>query len=168
MVDAQCFRDAMARLGAAVTVVTTDGSAGRYGLTVSAVCSVTDAPPSLLVCVNRQSRSHAKLTENGVLCVNVLASAQQDLCGRFAGKALADEDRFAAAEWSTLRTGSPVLAGALAAFDCRIVLGRFIGTHSAFLCEVDAIAISEADAGLVYFDRSFHHLRLTPPAVVGP
>ena len=35
----------MARLGAAVNVVTTDGPAGRYGFTASAVCSVTDDPP---------------------------------------------------------------------------------------------------------------------------
>ena len=57
MVHRQAYREAMARFGAAVSVVTTDGPAGRYGFTASAVCSVTDDPPTLLVCMNRGSKS---------------------------------------------------------------------------------------------------------------
>ena len=49
------FRDAMASLSAAVNIVTTDGPAGRCGITATAVCSVTDTPPTLLVCINRNS-----------------------------------------------------------------------------------------------------------------
>lgn len=49
MVDVTQFRNAMAMLGGAVSVITTDGPAGRFGFTASAVCSVTDAPPTLLV-----------------------------------------------------------------------------------------------------------------------
>lgn len=44
-VEKQDFRDAMARLGSAVNIITTDGPAGRAGFTASAVCSVTDTPP---------------------------------------------------------------------------------------------------------------------------
>ena len=54
-VSRQEFRDAMARLGAAVNIITTDGAAGRGGITATAVCSVTDDPPTLLVCLNRTS-----------------------------------------------------------------------------------------------------------------
>ena len=49
------YREAMSRLGAAVSVITTDGPAGPSGFTASAVCSVTDAPPTLLVCLNRSA-----------------------------------------------------------------------------------------------------------------
>ena len=55
-VTRQDFRDAMARLGAAVNIITTGGPAGRGGFTASAVCSVTDEPPTLLVCMNRGDR----------------------------------------------------------------------------------------------------------------
>jgi flavin reductase len=68
------FRDAMARLGAAVNVVTTDGEGGRAGFTASAVCSVTDDPPTLLVCLNRAASSNAVFLRNMVLCVNTLAA----------------------------------------------------------------------------------------------
>ncbi len=53
IVDQQTFRDAMSCMGAAVNIITTDGPAGRAGFTASAVCSVTDTPPTLLVCLNR-------------------------------------------------------------------------------------------------------------------
>ena len=54
IVDQQTFRDAMSCMGAAVNIITTDGPAGRAGFTASAVCSVTDTPPTLLVCLNRR------------------------------------------------------------------------------------------------------------------
>ena len=58
-VTRQDFRDAMARLGAAVNIITTGGPAGRGGFTASAVCSVTDDPPTLLVCMNRNATAAA-------------------------------------------------------------------------------------------------------------
>ena len=54
-VDQAQFRDAMSRLGAAVHVVTMDGKAGKTGFMATAVCSVSDAPPTILVCINRKS-----------------------------------------------------------------------------------------------------------------
>ena len=158
MVEQKIFRDGMARLGAAVTVVTTDGPAGRRGLTVSAVCSVTDAPPSLMVCINQSSGSHDVVTANGVLCVNVLAGRHEALSAAFAGRGDPGGDRFAGEAWTTLVTGAPALVDAVAAFDCRIKLARSIGTHSAILCEVEAMAVGEMAEGLIYFDRAFHRL----------
>lgn len=158
MVDQKIFRDGMARLGAAVTVVTTDGPAGRRGLTVSAVCSVTDTPPSLMVCIHQGSRSHDVVTANGVLCVNVLAGRHEALSAVFGGRSDPGLDRFGSESWTTLVTGAPALADAVAAFDCRIKLARSIGTHSAMLCEVEAMAVGDAAEGLIYFDRAFHRL----------
>ncbi|MGI3165701.1 flavin reductase [Pseudooceanicola sp. 200-1SW] len=152
------FREGMSRLGAAVTVLTTDGPAGRHGMTASAVCSVTDTPPTLLVCVNRNNRSHDMFAENGTLCVNVLGPQHQDLSGIFA-RAGTDE-RFADSGWTTHATGAPVLTDALAAFDCRITGRSEVGTHSVFFCEVEEIALNEGDrSGLIWFGRDFHHLR---------
>ena len=53
MIEATDFRDAMSLLTSAVSVVTTAGMADRHGFTASAVCSVTDTPPTLLVCMNK-------------------------------------------------------------------------------------------------------------------
>ncbi|WP_372618445.1 flavin reductase [Falsiroseomonas sp.] len=152
------FRDAMARLGAAVNIVTTDGAAGRAGFTASAVCSVTDDPPTLLVCLNRSSRNNALFKANGVLCVNTLASDRQALSDAFAGKGgLEAEGRFALAHWSSLATGAPVLEdAAVVAFDCRITEVLEKGTHSVLFAEIAAIRQGAAGGALIWYGRDYH------------
>ena len=101
------------------------GRAAAPGFTASAVCSVTDTPPTLLVCANRTNDSYPAMKANAVLCVNTLAGAHEELSPVFAG--MTDhtmEARFEGATWHTLLTGAPVLDGALVAFDCRIDADR--------------------------------------------
>ncbi|MWB76438.1 flavin reductase [Pseudooceanicola sp. 216_PA32_1] len=147
----------MARLGAAVTVLTTDGPAGKHGMTASAVCSVTDTPPTLLVCVNRTSRSHDHFAGNKVLAVNVLAGRHRALSEVFARQN--ETDRFATGSWTRLATGSPVLADASVAFDCRVSETSTVGSHTVFFCEVQAMAQHGGQAeSLIWFGRDFHHI----------
>lgn len=156
------FRHAMSRLGAAVNLITTDGAAGRHGLTASAVCSVTDSPPTLLVCINRGTGTHQIYRDNGVLCVNVLAPRHEPLSGLFAGRSDIAE-RFASGHWGTLTTGAPVLLDAGVSFDCRISQVQDVGTHGVFFCEIVDLRIADDAQGLVYFDRGYHPLGLSLP-----
>lgn len=159
MVEQNQFRAAMARLGAAVNIVTTDGPAGRYGVAVSAVCSVTDDPPTVLVCINRISKANETLKANGVLCVNVLAGRHEALSSRFSTRAFSITERFGdEALWTRLQTGSPVLTDASVALDCRIASYREVGTHSVFFGEVQKLQLADRAESLVYFNRSYHHL----------
>ena len=163
MISKGAFRDAMARLGAAVNVIATDGPGGRRGFTASAVCSVTDEPPTLLVCVNRNNDSYAALRANGVLCVNTLSARQQDISAVFAGTSgTSGEERFRFGDWDTVQTGAPALRGAVASFDCRVVQVTEVGTHSVFFCEVVAIRHGPQHEGLIYFGRGYHPVGLTP------
>src|SRR5271156_6308937 len=98
----------MARLGAAVNVITTDGPAGRAGFTASAVCSVTDSPPTLLVCLNRNASASPAVHANAVVCVNVLSEGQRDISTLFGGKTPMAA-RFDAARWGGTSTGAPRL-----------------------------------------------------------
>lgn len=150
------FREAMARLGAAVHVVTTAGIAGRTGFTATAVCSVSDAPPTLLVCLNRKSRGNPVLRENGVFCVNTLGADAEAIADVFAGRTgAASEERFAVGDWFTLSTGAPVLRAAVVAFDCRTVDVKSVATHNVFFAVVEAIHIGPAGEALVYHDRAY-------------
>jgi flavin reductase len=157
-IESPTFRDAMARLGAAVSVITTDGPGGLAGMTASAVCGVTDAPPTLLVCINRESASCEVFEKNGVLCVNALASGQREISDRFAGRTgLASADRFDGTDWQRLATGAPLISGALVSFDCRIADRVDRGTHAVFFAEVEAVTHQDtANCGLIYFARSYH------------
>ncbi|HVX57104.1 MAG TPA: flavin reductase [Candidatus Saccharimonadales bacterium] len=159
----QQFRNAMAQLAAAVNIITTAGPAGRGGFTASAVCSVTDDPPTLLVCMHRSSAQHALFVANSVLCVNTLAAGHQNLSTVFAGvPAMSITERFGLTDWESLATGAPVLPSALASFDCRIVETVDKGTHSVFFAEVLAMKRNPERAhGLVYFSRRYHQVGLS-------
>ncbi len=158
MVDRQIFRAAMARLGAPVTIITSDGPGGRYGMTASAVCSVTDDPPTLLICVNRSSNANIVLKANGALCVNILAGRHQPVSERFARSGLTMAERFGEEAWGTLATGAPVLADASVALDCRLVEVSEVGTHSVFFCRVEDARFHDDVEGLIYFDRAYHRV----------
>ena len=100
----------MSRLGAAVHIVTTAGTGGKTGFTATAVCSVSDTPATLLVCLNRRSQSGPVLAQNSVFCVNTLPASEEKLADMFAGRSGAQlHERFAQGEWTTLKTGAPVL-----------------------------------------------------------
>jgi flavin reductase len=152
------YRDAMACLGTAVNIVTTDGSAGRAGFTASAVCSVTDDPRTLLVGINRRSSAYASVRANGVVCVNVQSPRHQQLSQLFGGK-LSAEQRFAATTWSTLETGAPVLADGAVAFDCQIVDVANVGTLDVLFCRVVALRHTDYADSLIYFGRNYYVVR---------
>jgi len=148
------FRSAMARLAAAVTIVTTDGEGGKAGFAATAVTSVSDNPPMLLVCLNRGSSAYPAVKANGVVCVNVLESGHADLSKLFGGKTPV-EQRFAGAEWQTTETGCHRLPDALTSFDCRIASVADGATHDVLFCEVLDTVIRPDGEALVYFDRGY-------------
>jgi len=149
------FRDAMSRLAAAVNIITTDGRAGRVGFTATAVCSVTDAPPTILVCMNLGSRRFAAFAENRVLCVNVLDPVQARLSDLFARKDVELDRCFAAAHWEALGTGSPALEGAAVCLDCKIVQISEVGTHGVLLCEVQGVRSKPRSGALLWHNRAY-------------
>ena len=84
-IDRAAFREAMSHFAAAVCLVTTDGPAGRRGVTVTSVCSVSDDPATLLVCLNRSNAANARFDENGVFVVIGLAYRSEPVASAFWG-----------------------------------------------------------------------------------
>lgn len=157
MIEVTDFRNAMSLLASAVNVVTTAGISGRYGFTASAVCGVTDAPASLLVCMNKAASSHIHFIENKILTVNVFTTHHQHISKAFSSK-MSPEERFKDGVWTELETGAPVLDDALVSFDCEIEQIQEVGTHTIFICRIVAIQQSQQEQGLVYFNRAYHHV----------
>ncbi len=155
-VDSPVFREAMSRLGAAVHIVTTAGPAGKSGFTATAVCSVTDQPAMLLVCLNRRSNSAPILAQNGVFCVNTLGAAEEKLADIFAGRSgMHLEARFGVGEWTTLKTGAPVLGSAVVAFDCRTIEVKAVASHNVIFGAVEAVKLGPGGPALVYHERIY-------------
>lgn len=153
-IDQHVFRQGMSNLGAAVNVITTHGEAGQAGFTASAVCSVTDNPPTLLVCLNRSASVFEIFNKNQVLCVNTLSSQQQHLSNLFGGKTPMTE-RFQQGQWTTLVTQAPVLEDALVSFDCEVVQSLSVGSHDVLFCQVKAMKQNQGMNALMYFNRAY-------------
>ena len=86
--------------------------------------------------------------------MNVLATTDQALAVRFAG-AEAPELRFEMGDWVTAVTGAPLLATAVAGFDCRVVTVLETGTHTVFIGEVLEARLPTAREPLLYLAGAY-------------
>ena len=159
-VGAEDFRRGMRRLAAGVTIVAAAHGGERSGLTATAVSSLTAEPPQLLVCVNRSAAAHEQIRKGEALCVNALALEHRALAERFAGiGGIHGPERFEAGSWTTLATGAPVLADALAAFDCVVVDAVDVATHTIFISRVVAVRAREDGVALAWESGGFASVR---------
>jgi flavin reductase (DIM6/NTAB) family NADH-FMN oxidoreductase RutF len=159
-IPADEFRASMRHLAGAVTVIATGTKGHRFGLTATAVCSLSDDPATLLVCVNRSASAHDVISQNRTFSINLLADDQEPIAARFSGRAgHKGEARFEGGDWRTLATGAPTLVDALATFDCEVNQEHVFTTHTIFIGRVVASSAREAAEPLVYLRGAFRHLR---------
>lgn len=154
-VAAAAFVEGMRGAVTGVNIVTTDGAAGRFGVTVSAFSSVSAEPPMVLVCINQRSPVSDALARNKCFAVNVLSTMQQNLADSFAGSpGRWTPYDFDLARWNASITGAPVLSGAVAGFDCALATTVDAGTHRIFIGRVVGVATAARDP-LLYSDRMY-------------
>ena len=106
-----------------------------------------------------RTASSTKRTRAGRFCVNVLTEKQDHVAKLFAGMAGKGADRFAAGEWTTLKSGAPVLVDAAASFDCRLASISDQSTHSVLFGDVLATRHRAGEDTLLYGVRRFRQLR---------
>lgn len=152
------YRQGMRQLAAAVSVITAQHCGARNGLTATAVMSVCADPPRLAVAVNRNASALPFLVGAGTFAVNVLRYDQDAIATNFATSKVKGEARFEGANWGVLATGSPVLDGAAATFDCRIASTTEVGTHLLIIGDVQALQVSPNDRPLLYLDGTWASL----------
>lgn len=135
------FRSLMSCFATGVTVATTVDADGKpWGMTASAVTSVSLEPPLLLICVDREAKFHAALHGGTGFALNVLAADQETLSRTFAGSL---DDPFASADYRIGPDGFPLLAGVVAHIACS-PWGTFeAGDHTVFFGEVSGGEIFE-------------------------
>jgi len=150
-VDPQVFRQVIGNFASGVTVITTREQDINYGLTASAVTSLTLEPPMLLVCINKNTGTQAVISRTRKFGVNILGQEQAHLAYQFAKP---QSDKFQGVEISYGGLGVPLLTGALARIECRVAADVEAGTHKVFLAEVDS-AETSGEAPLTYFRGKF-------------
>lgn len=155
------FKLGMRNLAGAVSIITSSHGGHRFGMTATAVCSVSADPPTLLACINRGTTTHQAVGDAGVYCVHVLRHEDREISRLFSGALGSDmrgEERFRAELWTRLATGSPVLVNALVAFDCRVANRLVHGTHTIFVGEVERLQIGGKGKPLLYSDGQYAKL----------
>ena len=159
LTDSKIYRDAMARYAGHVQLVTTRLGTEHRGVAVTAACSVSDNPPTVLVCLNHNNEKNKIFSDAGIFALNSLAAHHQSLSHGFSGlEKLSTDERFARGTWDEMVTGAPTLTDALAVYDCRIIDIRPVHTHSILIGEVASVRLGPADPALIYMDRHYRTL----------
>jgi flavin reductase (DIM6/NTAB) family NADH-FMN oxidoreductase RutF len=148
------FRKAMRRLTGTVTVITTAHEGRRYGMTATAVTSVSADPPSLLICINRAASLHEPLIRAGRYCVNILQAGQTDVAQAFSG-GVPQDLRFCQGDWREDTTGLPFLRDAQANIFCDADAMASYGTHSIIIGKVSDVLVAGRVTPLLYQDGQY-------------
>jgi flavin reductase (DIM6/NTAB) family NADH-FMN oxidoreductase RutF len=147
-IDQHAFRAVLGRFSSGVTVVTlVDGDGIDCGMTVSAFCSVSLAPPLVLVCVDHAASIHASMSKADSFTVNILSEGQEALARRFADP---ESDRFDGIGFTRGGNGSAILGDVLGYLQCKVVTRHVTGDHDIIIGEVDEASASEGRPLLYY------------------
>jgi flavin reductase (DIM6/NTAB) family NADH-FMN oxidoreductase RutF len=142
-----------------VTIVTTHDGERRAGLTATAVCSLMDSPPSLLVSLGRGSQSCPMILSSRRFAVNILQEDQAPVASvfaRHAADAAAGEQKFReGGGWTEGPGGVPLLDGCLANLVCNVIESTTMKTHTVFFGLVTAVRFPSEGRPLLYGLRQF-------------
>lgn len=150
-VSTEEFKLGLRRWASGVTIVTARAGERVHGMTVSAFTSVSIAPPLVLVCADKSSDTLRLIEEGGVFAANLLGRGHEELSNRFA---FGDErTRFDGVEWHAGKTGAPLLDGAIASIDCRVVGTHEAGDHVIYVGEVEGVELRDGEPMLYFAGR---------------
>ncbi len=154
-IDETTFRQVLGHWATGVSVVTACVDGACTGLTVSAFSSLSLQPPLVLICIDHQTASHALIAVAGSFAVNMLDERSEHLSRHFASHV---PDKFAGVGYRFGTTGAPILDGALAVVECRIVNSLPGGDHTIFVGQVVAAIASDDRQPLLYFRGGYREL----------
>jgi flavin reductase (DIM6/NTAB) family NADH-FMN oxidoreductase RutF/nitroreductase len=154
LVSGDLFKSLMRNIASSVAVITTTNGDKHHGMTATAVCSVSADPATILIVVNRSTRSHPIISASKTFTVNILAEHQHAISGRFASK---HDDPFAGVPHHAGSNGSPIIADVAAYLECTTVSEIDVGTHTIFIGHVIGGDVSAVHP-LVYHEGEYKSL----------
>ena len=143
-----------------VSIITTLQGSRFRGTTVSACISTSIDPFQLLISLEDESQMAAWIQASGVFAANVLPWNEQFLADQFAGYAPLASATFERIPHFVGATGTPILRGAIAWVECRVVDSFRTGDHICFVGEALAKGSGDgrADDPMVYFFNRYRRL----------
>jgi flavin reductase (DIM6/NTAB) family NADH-FMN oxidoreductase RutF len=153
------MRDLMARFATGVSVVAARHGPLLAGMTANAIASISVDPPLMMASIARKAETHGAIIGSHAFAVSVLADDQQALAECFARPTTAGKlTGFCGAAWHEAESGSPILEGAIAYFDCRLSARHDGGDHTIFIGEIAAAGYREDAEPLLWYASAYHRL----------
>jgi flavin reductase len=153
----------MGRFATGVTVVAARHGPLLAGMTANAIASISIDPPLMMASIARKAETHGAIVGAHAFAVSVLSRDQRDLADCFAQPTTADKlKRFCDAAWHEAETGSPILEGALAYFDCRLTARHDGGDHGIFIGEIVAAGYRDDAEPLLWYASGYRELADVP------
>lgn len=158
-INSEILRDTMRTWITGVAIVTGTHNGAMHGMTANSFNSIALSPPTVLVALQQHTRTQHLVKQGGIFAVSILDNSQVGLAKRFAGQMGTGEPRFDNVETFSLTTGAPLIQGALAFFDCRVVNTFDVGGTTVFIGEVlEAVKADREGQPLLYFNRRWRKL----------
>jgi flavin reductase len=154
------FKAAMRRLAAGVALITTAHGGRWYGMTATAVSSLSVEPPALTISINRSASMYESLVARGAFCVNVLRHHHAEMCRAFS--AAASEQRFQFGTWAESEAGLPHLVDSQASIFCEVGPTMTFGSHTIFVGKVVRSIVAEEVSPLVYLNGGYFSPKTLP------
>lgn len=151
------LRDVMSQFATGVIVLTVGGK-HIHGMTANSFSSVSIEPPLVQCSVAHSAIMHTVISAAGHFAVSIMAADQRELARYFADRRRPrGPDQFGAVDWEPgLRTGAPLLTGALAWLECELAESYRGGDHSIFVGAVLSASRGPQRPALLFFDREYH------------
>jgi flavin reductase (DIM6/NTAB) family NADH-FMN oxidoreductase RutF len=157
--DGEAMRAARRRWASGVAVVTTVQDDGFRGATIDSFQIASLEPPVVTFFLETEGEVLKRFLSTGICAISVLDRSHEFLAERFAGRAPAVDSQFRGVPFHIEETGSPLLEGALAWFDCRLELATPMGDHMMLVCRVVRLGVGEnTEDPLVTYDGTYRRL----------
>ncbi|MEM9773594.1 MAG: flavin reductase family protein [Chloroflexota bacterium] len=145
-IDTREFRNMCGRFATGITIVATEVSGEKHGMTVNGFMSVSLEPPLIVVSVAKKAHAHDLIAQSMSYGVSILTEAQQPYSNHFAGR----PDESLDIPWEEL-DGNPVIGGTLAQMSAKVVDAHEAGDHTLYIAEVTRFNYSEGKPILYYY-----------------
>ncbi len=157
--ERQRLRTLMGHFATGVAVVAARHGPLLAGMTANAIASISIDPPLMMASIARKAETHGAIIGSHAFAISILAADQQAVAECFARPTTAQKlTGFCGASWEEAETGSPVLEGALAFFDCRLTARHDGGDHTIFIGEIVAAGYREDAEPLLWYASGYHRL----------
>lgn len=147
--------EALSEITTGIYVLTVNDGQTRHGMSSSWVTQVSGDPPLIMAAVDKRHFSHGILERQGVFGLNVVGKKGRALEDYFFSAASRTPNNLEQFAYELGEIGAPLLALAMAVFECRVVGSYPAGDHTLFVASIVKAEVREVDQPVTSLDLPY-------------